>query len=61
MNIAAGKAQTLVYTRVVADARRGLTVGEIGGVTRFERAGGSELGRRQEQTGGWIAGAPSRA
>jgi transcriptional regulator with XRE-family HTH domain len=33
MNIAAGKAQTLVYTRVVADARRGLTVGEIGGVT----------------------------
>jgi transcriptional regulator with XRE-family HTH domain len=33
MNVAAGKAQSLVYTRVVADARRGLTVSEIGGVT----------------------------
>lgn len=31
--MAAGKAQSLVYTRVVADARRGLTVSEIGGVT----------------------------
>ncbi|KGI65876.1 hypothetical protein EU78_28820 [Mycolicibacterium rufum] len=33
MNMAAGKAQSLVYTRVVADARRGLTVSEIGGIT----------------------------
>jgi transcriptional regulator with XRE-family HTH domain len=33
MNMAAGKAQSLVYTRVVADTRRGLTVSEIGGVT----------------------------
>jgi transcriptional regulator with XRE-family HTH domain len=31
--MAVGKAQTLVYTRVVADARRGLTVSEIGGIT----------------------------
>src|ERR1700752_159093 len=27
------KGHTLVYTRVVADARRGLTVSEIGGIT----------------------------
>jgi hypothetical protein len=31
--MAASRAQSLVYTRVVADARRGLTVGEIGGIT----------------------------
>ncbi|MDT5285566.1 MAG: hypothetical protein QOF88_455 [Mycobacterium sp.] len=31
--MAVGKAQTLVYTRVVSDARRGLTVNEIGGIT----------------------------
>lgn len=31
--MAAAKSQTLVYTRVVADARRGLTTGEIGGIT----------------------------
>src|ERR1700739_3284238 len=33
MSMSVSKAQTLVYTRVVADARRGLTVSEIGGVT----------------------------
>jgi len=34
MNADVGRPNTLVYTRVVADARRGLTVGEIGGITR---------------------------
>lgn len=33
MSAVAGR-PTLVYTRVVADARRGLTVSEIGGITR---------------------------
>jgi transcriptional regulator with XRE-family HTH domain len=33
MSTAASKSHTLVYTRVVADARRGLTVSEIGGIT----------------------------
>ena len=34
MSAVAGKSSTLVYTRVVADARRGLTAGEIGGITQ---------------------------
>lgn len=34
MSSAASKPQSLVYTRVVADVRRGLTVSEIGGITR---------------------------
>lgn len=33
MSAAVGRSNTLVYTRVVADTRRGLTASEIGGVT----------------------------
>lgn len=39
MGTLARKSHTLVYTRVVADARRGLSTSEIGGVTQVsERA-----------------------
>lgn len=34
MSVATGRAASPVYTRVVADARRGLTVAEIGDVTK---------------------------
>lgn len=34
MSVAAGRSNTLLYTRVVADARRGLSFSEIGDVTR---------------------------
>lgn len=34
MTVAAGRGGTLVYSRVVADTRRGLTVSEIGAVTK---------------------------
>jgi transcriptional regulator with XRE-family HTH domain len=42
----AGRAQSLVYTRVVADARRGLTLAEIGGIT----------GVSQRSVQNWAAG-----
>jgi Protein of unknown function (DUF2384) len=53
MSTAAGKASTLVYTRVVADARRGLTVGEIGGITGVgERAVQNWAAGRSRPEGG---------
>lgn len=34
MSVVAGRSNTLVYTRVVADARRGLNLSEIGAITQ---------------------------
>lgn len=46
MSVATGRQNSLVYTRVVADARRGLNLNEIGSITK--------VGERSVQN--WAAG-----